>query len=94
MKTAKWITVIALAAVLLLLRPAAEAVTCSPLELSPCAAAITSAKTPPSGQCCQKLREQKPCLCGYLKNPTLRSFVSSPNAKKVSTKCNLPFPNC
>ncbi|XP_028784391.1 non-specific lipid-transfer protein 2-like [Neltuma alba] len=71
----------------------AEAVTCSPAALSPCIGAITSS-SPPSSQCCQKLKEQKPCLCGYLKNPSLRQYVNSPGAKKVASSCGVPFPSC
>ncbi|KFK39166.1 hypothetical protein AALP_AA3G208800 [Arabis alpina] len=91
---ATWFSVFALAAVLLVaLLPAAEAVTCSPMQLSPCAAAITSS-SPPSALCCAKLKEQKPCLCGYMRNPSLRRFVSSPNARKVSNRCKLAIPRC
>ncbi|KAL2522185.1 Protein kinase superfamily protein [Forsythia ovata] len=39
-----------------------EAVNCSPLELSSCAGAIMMS-LPPSDACCNKLKEQKPCLC-------------------------------
>ncbi|KAI4319212.1 hypothetical protein MLD38_032839 [Melastoma candidum] len=73
--------------------PVSEAVTCAPTELSSCASAIVSS-TPPSKLCCTKIREQKPCLCQYLKNPTLKRFVSSPNAKKVASTCGTPFPSC
>ncbi|KAL0899937.1 hypothetical protein Bca101_083898 [Brassica carinata] len=86
------VSLFAIAAILLvILVPAAEAVTCSPMQLSPCAAAITSS-SPPSALCCAKLKEQKPCLCGYMRNPSLRRFVSSPNARKVSNRCKLPIP--
>ncbi|CAI9752981.1 unnamed protein product [Fraxinus pennsylvanica] len=47
-----------------------EAVNCSPLELSSCAEAIMMS-LPPSGACCSKLKEQEPCLCGYIKDPSL-----------------------
>ncbi|KAK4341685.1 hypothetical protein RND71_040186 [Anisodus tanguticus] len=70
-----------------------DAVTCSVTELTPCAAAITSSQ-PPSSACCSKLREQKPCLCGYLKNPNLRPYVNSPNAQRVAKTCGVPTPNC
>ncbi|KDP35032.1 hypothetical protein JCGZ_09320 [Jatropha curcas] len=70
----------------------AMAVTCNPVELTPCAKAITSS-SPPSTICCSKLKEQKPCLCQYLKNPYLQKLVNSPNAKKVATTCGSPFPN-
>ncbi|KAM0049701.1 putative bifunctional inhibitor/plant lipid transfer protein/seed storage helical [Helianthus debilis subsp. tardiflorus] len=69
------------------------AVTCSVTELSPCLPSFTSA-SPPSAQCCAKLKEQKPCLCGYIKNPSLKQYVSSPNAKKVASTCGVPIPNC
>ncbi|XWS75500.1 hypothetical protein CRYUN_Cryun01aG0094500 [Craigia yunnanensis] len=71
----------------------AEAVTCDPSQLSPCAPAITSS-TPPSATCCSKLKEQQPCLCGYLKNPALKQFVGNPNAKKVASTCGVAIPNC
>ncbi|WZZ61743.1 hypothetical protein YC2023_061850 [Brassica napus] len=90
---ATWVSIFAIVAVLLvILAPAAEAVTCSPMQLSPCAQAITSS-SPPSALCCAKLKEQKPCLCGYMRNPSLRRFVSSPNARKVSNRCKLPIPS-
>ncbi|CAH2049952.1 unnamed protein product [Thlaspi arvense] len=72
---------------------AADAVTCNPLELSPCIGAITSSQ-PPSRTCCDKVREQRPCLCGYLKDPNLRQYVNSPNARRVATTCGVPIPTC
>ncbi|BAU02747.1 non-specific lipid-transfer protein 2-like [Vigna umbellata] len=69
------------------------AVTCSPVQLSSCVSAITSS-TPPSNLCCSKIKEQKPCLCQYLKNPNLKRFVDSPNARKVASTCGTPFPRC
>ncbi|BFG17112.1 non-specific lipid-transfer protein 2 [Prunus yedoensis var. nudiflora] len=69
------------------------AVTCSPLELAPCATAITSS-SPPSAICCGKLKEQRPCLCKYVKDPNLQKLVNSPNAKKVASTCGSPFPSC
>ncbi|KAL4311714.1 hypothetical protein GQ457_01G037060 [Hibiscus cannabinus] len=71
----------------------AEAVTCDPSQLSPCAAAFTSGASP-SATCCSKLREQKPCFCGYIKNPSLGQYVNSPNAKKVAASCSVQFPKC
>ncbi|KAG5527978.1 hypothetical protein RHGRI_028792 [Rhododendron griersonianum] len=70
-----------------------EAVTCNPLELRPCLGAFTSGQ-PPSAGCCDKVREQKPCLCGYIKNPNLKQFVNSPNTRKVGAACGVPFPTC
>ncbi|XP_048231112.1 non-specific lipid-transfer protein 2 [Ricinus communis] len=83
-------------AVVLLLTEAAQvsnAATCSPLELSSCLPAITSSSQP-SPTCCGKLKEQKPCLCGYLKNPNLKPYISSPGAKKVAHSCGVALPNC
>ncbi|KAK7255022.1 hypothetical protein RIF29_28423 [Crotalaria pallida] len=86
--------VVVLALVLLVeVSPFAEGVTCSPVELSPCLGAITSS-SPPSATCCQKVREQRPCLCGYLKNPSLRQYVNSPGARRVASSCGVPFPTC
>ncbi|KAL7192419.1 hypothetical protein ACSBR2_024284 [Camellia fascicularis] len=69
------------------------AVTCNPTELSPCLSSMTSS-VPPSKLCCNKLKEQKPCLCQYINNPIFKKFVTSPNAKKVGTTCGVPFPKC
>ncbi|CAO2816566.1 non-specific lipid-transfer protein 2-like [Amaranthus tricolor] len=71
----------------------AKAVSCSPAQLSPCASAITSSR-PPTQVCCTKIKEQKPCLCQYMKNPYLKKFVNTPNAWKVATTCGTPFPKC
>ncbi|XP_048234531.1 non-specific lipid-transfer protein 2 [Ricinus communis] len=69
------------------------AVTCNPTQLSPCVGAITSS-SPPSSACCSKIKEQKPCLCQYLKNPNLKKFINTPNARKVASTCGTPFPKC
>ncbi|OWM68023.1 hypothetical protein CDL15_Pgr017591 [Punica granatum] len=73
---------------------AAAMTTCNALELSSCATAITSSGVPPSPTCCSKLKEQRPCLCQYLKDPNLQRLINSPNAKKVATICGSPFPTC
>ncbi|XP_027352728.1 non-specific lipid-transfer protein 2-like [Abrus precatorius] len=73
--------------------PMAEAATCNPLDLSPCLPAITNS-SPPSTTCCQKLRQQKSCLCNYLKNPSLRQYINSPGARKVASSCAVAYPSC
>ncbi|KAF7136174.1 hypothetical protein RHSIM_Rhsim08G0083800 [Rhododendron simsii] len=73
--------------------PVVEAATCNAVELSPCLAAITMG-APPSQACCDKLKEQEPCLCGYIKDPNLGRFVNSPNAIKVQKSCGIPAPKC
>ncbi|XP_026386976.1 non-specific lipid-transfer protein 2-like [Papaver somniferum] len=70
------------------------AVTCSAVQLAPCLGAMMSSGTQPSKACCDKLREQKPCLCGYMRDPNLRQYVNTQNAKKVANTCNAPLPNC
>ncbi|XP_028785501.1 non-specific lipid-transfer protein 2-like [Neltuma alba] len=70
-----------------------QGVSCSPLELSSCLGSITSS-SPPSTTCCQKVREQRPCLCQYLQNPSLRQYVNSPGARRVATSCGVPYPTC
>ncbi|KAL3824101.1 hypothetical protein ACJIZ3_020130 [Penstemon smallii] len=71
----------------------AAAISCNPVQLSPCANAITSS-TKPSDTCCARIKQQRPCLCGYMKNPYLQKFINSPGAKKVANSCQTPFPNC
>ncbi|KAM7484592.1 hypothetical protein LguiA_000601 [Lonicera macranthoides] len=71
-----------------------DALTCNALQLSPCANAITSSSTAPSSACCAKLKEQRPCLCNYIKDPNLQKFINTPNARKVATTCGTPFPTC
>ncbi|GMP59627.1 hypothetical protein CsSME_00022843 [Camellia sinensis var. sinensis] len=89
---------IAVCSVLVLILLAYEAqvsmaVTCNLTELNSCVGAITSG-TPPSKLCCSKIKEQKPCLCQYVKNPNLKKYITSPNARKVATTCGVPIPKC
>ncbi|KAG2403780.1 hypothetical protein LR48_Vigan549s008000 [Vigna angularis] len=87
------VSAVVLVALLLIdVGPLAQAA-CSASQLTPCIPAITSS-SPPSSTCCAKLNEQKPCLCGYLKNPALKQYVNSPNAKKVLSTCGVPYPKC
>ncbi|XP_050387343.1 LOW QUALITY PROTEIN: non-specific lipid-transfer protein 2-like [Argentina anserina] len=73
----------------------ADASSCSPMELSPCLDPIQFGSKP-SSICCQKLKEQVPCLCGYsyIKNPAFKPYVTGPNAQKLSSNCGVPFPRC
>ncbi|PON49233.1 Bifunctional inhibitor/plant lipid transfer protein/seed storage helical domain containing protein [Trema orientale] len=61
-------------------------VMCSPAELDPCMETIATAK-PPSSLCCLKLREQRPCICGHLNDPNLRTNINSPNARRAAGLC-------
>ncbi|KAF5179701.1 Non-specific lipid-transfer protein [Thalictrum thalictroides] len=67
--------------------------TCSAIELSPCLGAITSG-TPPSPACCSGLHSQISCFCEYIKNPSFKPYVSSPNARKVASACSIAWPSC
>ncbi|KAE8662390.1 Non-specific lipid-transfer protein 2 [Hibiscus syriacus] len=71
----------------------AEAVTCDPMQLNACIPAFSSGATP-TATCCGKLKQQQPCFCTYIKNPALKQYVNSPNAKKVASTCGVPFPKC
>ncbi|XP_071739102.1 LEAF RUST 10 DISEASE-RESISTANCEUS RECEPTOR-LIKE PROTEIN KINASE-like 1.4 [Rutidosis leptorrhynchoides] len=48
--------------------------------------------TPPPPKCCAKLKEQKPCLCRYIKDPAFVKYVKSPGAKKVLKACKVAVP--
>ncbi|KAF5750167.1 non-specific lipid-transfer protein AKCS9-like [Tripterygium wilfordii] len=72
--------------------PTAEAAGgCNPRELRPCTWAIMSL-TAPSSKCCVKVREQRTCLCEYLRQPHLWPFFNSPNTRLVASSCGVPFP--
>ncbi|KAK9071397.1 hypothetical protein SSX86_009966 [Deinandra increscens subsp. villosa] len=73
--------------------PGAMAANCNYMELVPCADALTSSNKP-SGACCSKIREQRSCVCGYLRNPTLRQFVSPATAKRIASQCGVTLPQC
>ncbi|XP_021909394.1 non-specific lipid-transfer protein 2-like [Carica papaya] len=90
---AKHISVFTLLVLLLAEAEVSMAVTCTPTQLSSCVSAITSS-SPPTKLCCTKIREQRPCLCQYMKNQTLRKFINTPNAKRVAKTCGTPFPTC
>ncbi|OIT19842.1 non-specific lipid-transfer protein 2 [Nicotiana attenuata] len=63
-------------------------VKCDIKELSPCDPAFTSSQ-PPTSKCCDKLYEQRPCLCEYARDPNLRPYVKSPNAKNAAKRCRI-----
>nr|GME12182.1 non-specific lipid-transfer protein 2 [Ipomoea batatas] len=83
-------------AILLLLLVEAQfsSATCNVQQLSPCLSALTF-DTKPSQLCCQRLNQQKPCFCEYVKNPTLKEYViDSPAAKKAIETCKVTLPKC
>uniref|UniRef100_A0A7N0TBZ6 Bifunctional inhibitor/plant lipid transfer protein/seed storage helical domain-containing protein n=1 Tax=Kalanchoe fedtschenkoi TaxID=63787 RepID=A0A7N0TBZ6_KALFE len=89
-------TSVAVVGLLLLLSDfmtAAEAVTCKVEELSPCLDSFLSS-SPPTPQCCSKVKEQEPCLCGYAKNPAYAPYINNPNIKMILDDCQVPYPKC
>nr|GME07161.1 non-specific lipid-transfer protein 2-like [Ipomoea batatas] len=61
--------------------------TCDAKQLNPCLSALTFNLHPPP-QCCERLNQQKPCFCQYVKNPKLKDYlVNSAAAKKVYELC-------
>ncbi|KAL9257190.1 Non-specific lipid-transfer protein 2-like protein [Drosera capensis] len=82
------LAIVAIAFVILNPAVVADGVTCNVYELAPCAGAILSSSAP-SSACCSKMQEQKPCLCGYYKDPSLAQYVNSPGAKKVTSSCGV-----
>ncbi|KAI7728757.1 hypothetical protein M8C21_028686 [Ambrosia artemisiifolia] len=82
-----------LVAVLVIGATPSTAVTCVPTQLAPCLKPIMNG-SPPSSKCCSKLKEQKPCMCGYIKNPNFAKYVKSPGALKVAKACGVTIPKC
>lgn len=70
-----------------------DKVACVAAELKICVPAA-QAGTKPSTECCGKLKKQKSCLCGYIKDPKYRQYVSSGGARKVLAACGVPYPTC
>ncbi|KAL5079942.1 hypothetical protein RYX36_008363 [Vicia faba] len=68
-----------------------EALSCSPIEFNPCFVSFTSSSLPTS-YCCRKQREQRPCFCSYIKNPSLKHYILSPGARRIAISCGIPVP--
>ncbi|KAK1440619.1 hypothetical protein QVD17_06448 [Tagetes erecta] len=73
--------------------PGTTAATCNYMELVSCADAISSSN-PPSGACCSKIKEQRPCFCQYLQDPKLRQYVSLATAQRIASQCGVTLPQC
>ncbi|CAA7043172.1 unnamed protein product [Microthlaspi erraticum] len=74
-------------------RVAAAVAKCDPMQLFPCKDAI-SFGIAPTKECCTKVGQQQHCVCQYLKDPHFKSFLNSPNAKKIANDCHYPYPKC
>ncbi|XP_039035442.1 non-specific lipid-transfer protein 2-like [Hibiscus syriacus] len=93
MKRVSFVALCVAALAVLLFTRVTEAAICDPQQLRPCISALTSPGAP-SIACCSKLNEQRPCLCGYIRNPALKHFVDNPNTKRIASTCRVPYPRC
>ncbi|CAA0819414.1 Bifunctional inhibitor/lipid-transfer protein/seed storage 2S albumin superfamily protein [Striga hermonthica] len=87
---------LAVALLLVVLVHETAAVECNdPSQLSsPCMGSIFGSQTP-STECCEKLREQEPCYCTYLKTPFYSTFIRSACVQRLAATCNITIPtNC
>lgn len=66
---------------------------CYITDLLVCMGAVTGG-SPPSTECCTKLKQVQSCFCEYAKNPLLGQYVTGEGAKKVLTACSLAIPSC
>ncbi|KAM7529797.1 hypothetical protein LguiB_033207 [Lonicera macranthoides] len=70
-----------------------EAVTCNINQLAPCVPAMTSPALP-TADCCTRLKQQVPCLCGYLNDPAFGKYAKSTETNKVVKTCKVNPPKC
>ncbi|KAJ1284874.1 hypothetical protein BS78_03G238600 [Paspalum vaginatum] len=61
---------------------------CDPLALRPCVPAVVWGAAP-SAECCASLREQRPCLCRYSKNPELGRYIRSRDGRRIARACGV-----
>ncbi|KAL1201957.1 Non-specific lipid-transfer protein 2G [Cardamine amara subsp. amara] len=63
---------------------------CVITDLQVCMGAVSG--SPPSTECCAKLKETQSCFCEYAKNPLFAPYI--PAAKQILATCGLPIPSC
>ncbi|MFS7983422.1 putative bifunctional inhibitor/plant lipid transfer protein/seed storage helical [Helianthus anomalus] len=63
------------------------------VQLSWCLQSIVS-NTPPSQDCCRRLRGPQACLCREIRDPTFGGYLRHPGARRVATACGVSFPRC
>ncbi|KAK3138085.1 hypothetical protein QOZ80_5AG0364280 [Eleusine coracana subsp. coracana] len=91
---ALFLVALTVASTVLSLAPGANAATCTPTQLTPCAPAIVG-NAPPSPACCSKLKAHPAtCFCQYKRDPNMKRYVNSPNGKKVFNACRVALPRC
>ncbi|XP_022143311.1 non-specific lipid-transfer protein 2P-like [Momordica charantia] len=104
-----WVVAVAATVALLIGGHRAGAVHCNPIELpgledgvsycnpseliAPCGFAYLF-NLPPSYGCCGKLKEQKPCYCQYIKDPSLKPYIFSDSGRRIARACNIIIPTC
>lgn len=62
---------------------------CFPMDLLPCLPALTVGEDP-STNCCNNMKEQQSCLCGYIKNPSYSMYIISIRTRIVLDSCKIP----
>ncbi|CAA7051874.1 unnamed protein product [Microthlaspi erraticum] len=66
---------------------------CDNVEVGECMSALPTGQKP-TAKCCGQLKAQVPsCYCAFIKNPTLRKFVTSPDVNRVLAQCGIRTPS-
>ncbi|WZY79014.1 non-specific lipid-transfer protein 2-like [Brassica napus] len=66
---------------------------CTTIDITECVPAIIfGAQLSPD--CCQNLKVQQPCYCGFINNAGLRPYITSPQGHAALASCGIPFPVC
>ncbi|CAN7045041.1 unnamed protein product [Brassica rapa subsp. trilocularis] len=64
---------------------------CTTIDITGCVPAIIfGAQLSPD--CCQNLKVQQPCYCGFINNAGLRPYITSPQGHAALASCGIPFP--
>ncbi|KAH0853546.1 hypothetical protein HID58_093105, partial [Brassica napus] len=64
---------------------------CTTIDITECVPAIIfGAQLSPD--CCQNLKVQQPCYCGFINNAGLRPYITSPQGHAALASCGIPFP--
>ena len=66
---------------------------CTTIDITGCVPAIIfGAQLSP--ECCQNLKVQQPCYCGFINNAGLKPYITSPQGHAALASCGIPFPVC
>ncbi|XP_051140857.1 non-specific lipid-transfer protein 2-like [Andrographis paniculata] len=97
MKTIIWCSTVVLVCLLAAVAAAAEEeeeVNCSSLEMTVCTATLIARRQALTPECCDKLMEQRPCMCSYKRDPNLRQYFGSSLTRKLTDACGVRMPDC